>query len=119
MKNQVLVHVTSVEVLRDYLLRLSFDDGTIRDVDVKDLLRGPIFEPLTKDPVLFRQVKVDHELGTIVWPNGADIDPMVLHGSAEPAWKNANSGAPHPGSAGEPIYPDPGYPETRGRTRDK
>jgi hypothetical protein len=48
-----------------------------------------------------------------VWPNGADIDPVVLHGSAEPAWKN---GQPEPG---EPTRPDPGRPETRGGTRDK
>lgn len=87
MKYPSLVHVTSVEVLDGFVLRLSFDDGSRRDVDVKELLRGPIFEPVLKDPDLFRQVQVDKELGTIVWSNGADIDPVVLHGSAEPAWK--------------------------------
>ena len=54
----------------------------------QELLRGPIFEPLRNDPHLFGQVKVDEELGTILWPNGADIDPVILHGSAEPAWKD-------------------------------
>ncbi|MDP8957599.1 MAG: DUF2442 domain-containing protein [Actinomycetota bacterium] len=44
-----------------------------------------MFEPLRTDPELFRRVRV--ESGTIVWPNGADIDPVVLHGSASPAWK--------------------------------
>lgn len=80
-----VVHVTSVEVLGIFVLRLSFDDGTARDIDVDELLRGPVFEPLRKNPELFRQVRV--EGGTTVWPNGADIDPVVLHGSAEPSWK--------------------------------
>ena len=35
-------------------------------------------EPL-REPALFGQVRVDEELGTIVWPNGADLDPDVLH----------------------------------------
>ena len=36
-------------------------------------------EPL-QDPAYFRQVHVDPELGTVVWPNGYDLDPDVLHG---------------------------------------
>ncbi len=32
-----------------------------------------------RDLHLFRQASVDAELGTIVWPNGADIDPGVLY----------------------------------------
>jgi len=93
MKYPPLVHVTSVEVLAGFVLRLSFDDGTTRDVDVEELLRGVIFEPLRRDQELFNQVQVDHELGTVVWPNGADIDPVVLHGSAEPAWKEDGRGS--------------------------
>lgn len=42
----------------------------------------PVFEPLRQDPELFRQVRVDQELGTVVWPNGADLDPDVLHRDA-------------------------------------
>lgn len=93
MKPSPLVHVTSVQVLEGFVLRLSFDDGLQRDVDVKEFLRGPVFEPLLRDPELFRQVRVDDELGTIVWSNGADIDPVVLHGSVPPAWKS-NGGSP-------------------------
>ena len=44
-----------------------------------------MFEPLRANRDLFRQVCVDEELGTIVWPNGADMDPAVLHGDFEPA----------------------------------
>lgn len=82
-----LVSVTSVEPLGGFVLRLGFDDGTTREVDVEWLLRGPIFDPLRKDPDLFKAVEVDNELGTVVWPNGADMDPVVLRGSALPEWK--------------------------------
>ncbi|HTA97628.1 MAG TPA: DUF2442 domain-containing protein [Solirubrobacteraceae bacterium] len=78
------VRVTSVDVLGHYKLRLGFSDGSTRDVDLVGELHGPVFEPLT-DPDYFAQVRVDDELGTVVWPNGADLDPMVLHGDFEPA----------------------------------
>jgi hypothetical protein len=77
--------IRTVEPLEDFVLRLGFDDGTVRDVDLEGELWGPVFEPLREDPQLFRQVRVDEELGTIVWPNGADMDPDVLHGeTAQP-----------------------------------
>lgn len=84
-----LVHVTSVEALEGFTLRVSFDDGTTHQVDTSRLLRGPVFTALREDPELFAQVAVDPELGTVVWPNGADIDPVVLRGLAEPAWSEA------------------------------
>ncbi len=77
--------IRGVQPLEDFALRLEFDDGTHREVDLADELWGPVFEPLRDDPRLFRQVRVDEELGTIVWPNGADLDPDVLHGDARPA----------------------------------
>lgn len=78
------VRVTSVKVLGHYRLQLGFSDGSSRDVNLVGKLRGPVFEPLT-DPEFFAQVRVDDELGTVVWPNGADLDPLVLHGDFEPA----------------------------------
>jgi hypothetical protein len=74
--------VRTVEPLEGFVLRLGFDDGTAREIDFEEELWGPVFEPLRHDPGLFRQVRVDEELGTIVWPNGADMDPDVLHGGA-------------------------------------
>lgn len=75
----MIVDVTSVEVLEPYRLRLEFDDGTSGEVDIAQLITFQgVFEPL-RDPGAFRQVRIDEELGTIVWPNGADIDPFVLH----------------------------------------
>jgi hypothetical protein len=45
------------------------------------------------DPQFFRSVQVDPELGTIVWPNGADIDPDVLVlGRTPAAFEKASTG---------------------------
>lgn len=85
-----IARIRSVQPLEGFVLRLSFDDGTEREVDLEGELWGPVFEPLRKDPELFRQVRVDEELGTIVWPNGADMDPDVLHGDFEPAGPTSN-----------------------------
>ena len=73
------IRIETVEPLDRYILRLGFSDGSTREVDLEQELWGPVFEPL-RDPDAFRQVVVDNELGTIVWPNGADMDPAVLHG---------------------------------------
>lgn len=73
-----LVRIRQVEPLSGFALRLGFSDGSSGVIDVGPYLRGPIFEPLVRDPALFRTVRVDPELGTIVWPNGADMDPDVL-----------------------------------------
>lgn len=78
--------VTTVEVRPPYGLHLTFDDGLTRDVDLADELWGPMFEPL-KDPGFFARVSVEH--GTIVWPNGVDLDPLVLHGDFMPATSRA------------------------------
>jgi hypothetical protein len=74
-----MVAVTSVEPLAEFTLRLTFDDGSERVVHLADELWGPMGEPL-RDPAYFRQVRVDPELRTVVWPNGFDLDPDVLHG---------------------------------------
>jgi Protein of unknown function (DUF2442) len=78
------VKVTSAQVLGHYRLRVGFSDGSSRDVDLTGELHGPVFEALA-DPNFFAQVRVDDELGTVVWPNGADLDPLVLHGDFAPA----------------------------------
>ncbi len=73
-----LVDVTSVRVLGHYRLLVGFSDGTERAVDLRGHLNGPVFEPL-RDPAYFAQVEVDPEIGTIVWPNGADVAPEALY----------------------------------------
>jgi len=95
MKLARLVRIKSVEVLNDFWVRLEFTDGTQRDIDLEPYLHGPIFEPIRNNPLLFRSVKVDKRMGTIVWDNRADIDPDVLYHGLKPAWMEMEQEAEH------------------------
>ncbi|NJN92942.1 MAG: DUF2442 domain-containing protein [Anaerolineales bacterium] len=86
MRSEKIVRIRSVEVLNNYWVRLGFTDGTQKEVNLEPYLRGPIFEPIRNDPIIFRSVKVDPRMGTIVWDNGADIDPDVLYLGLKPVW---------------------------------
>lgn len=72
-----MIHVTDVKYIKDYLLQLSFDDGTKGVIDLYSHLHGTIFQPL-KDKDVFNKVSLDTELRTITWPNGADFAPEFL-----------------------------------------
>jgi hypothetical protein len=69
--------VTGVVPMDGYVLRVTFNDAAVREVDCSFLLRGPLGEPL-RDPEYFRQVRVDAEARTVVWPNGLDPAPELL-----------------------------------------
>lgn len=73
-----LHRVTNVDVVGEHRLRLTFDDGTRGEVDASGWDWRGVFEPL-RDPVYFGRVELDPDLGTISWPNGADIAPETLH----------------------------------------
>lgn len=90
---QKLVRVQKVETLHDFWVRLTFTDGTCREVDLERFLHGPIFEPLRRDPTLFHAVRVDPRMGTLVWENGADIDPDVLYHNLTPVAREGQSEA--------------------------
>jgi len=76
--------VTGVECLGGTRLRLTFEGDERREVDVSELVPfDGVFEPL-KDSDFFREVRVDPDLGTIVWPNGADFCPDVLYEQSQP-----------------------------------
>ena len=74
----MFLHVTRVSYLKDYELRLEFSDGKVKDIDLKDELYGEMFEPLG-DVDVFRKAYVNHDTGTIEWPNGADFAPEFLY----------------------------------------
>lgn len=76
--HHAIYRVRSCEVLDPYILRVRFDDGTERTIDFEPVLRGRLYGPL-RDPLLFSQVRLDPEVHTLVWPNGADFDPETLH----------------------------------------
>ncbi|MGQ0702992.1 MAG: DUF2442 domain-containing protein [Gemmatimonadales bacterium] len=75
--------ITDVVVPRPFVLSLRFTDGTQGEVDLGPMIRGRsgVFTAL-KDPEFFAQVQVDPEAGTVVWPNGVDLDPDVLYHKA-------------------------------------
>jgi len=73
-----IYRVRSFEILSKFTIRVCFDDGTEQIIDLAPLLAGELYGPL-RDERLFRQVRIDSEAGTLVWPNGADFDPATLH----------------------------------------
>lgn len=87
-----LVRVCKATPLTGFTMRLTFEDGKQKEIDLEPFLKGPIFKPVRDDPELFRQVSI--EGGTIVWPNGADIDPDVLYYDLKPAWMDEPEVAP-------------------------
>lgn len=70
--------VTDVEVIGKHRLRLTFEDGTVGDIDFSEREWRGVFEPL-RDPAYFARVTVDPEAGTITWPNGVDMAPEPLY----------------------------------------
>lgn len=75
----MLADVTYVKYLHDYKLYLEFDDGSAGEVNLADCVGDAgMFLPLA-DTGFFCQVKVDPVLGTVCWPNGADIAPEFLY----------------------------------------
>ncbi len=70
--------VCRFEVLAAYRLRVQFEDHVERTIDFEPILAGELYGPL-RDPEVFMQVRVDPEVHTLVWPNGADFDPATLH----------------------------------------
>ena len=68
----------AVRVVSPYVLEVSFEDGAVRWVNMEPLLQKGVFRPL-QDPVFFAQVEIDPVLGTVVWPNGADVSPEFLY----------------------------------------
>jgi len=73
-----LVDITGVEVVGEYRLRLTFEDGTVGDVDFDGREWRGVFEALD-DPAEFARVEVDAEAGTITWPGGLDMAPEPLY----------------------------------------
>ena len=73
-----IYRVISFDYLKPYVLRVRFDDGTVQEIDFWPVLGGGLYRPL-RDPMLFEQVRLDPEVHTLVWPNGADFDPETLH----------------------------------------
>ena len=73
-----IYRVIDFRIVGPYKLRVAFDDETEQVIDFRPVLEGPMYGPL-QDVNLFNQVRIDPEVHTLVWPNGADFDPETLH----------------------------------------
>lgn len=73
-----IYRVVSFKISAPYTLQVEFDDQTTREIDFRPILKGDLYEPLC-DLTIFNQVRLDPEVHTLVWPNGADFDPAMLH----------------------------------------
>lgn len=72
-----MLEVTSAQYLDGYKIRLRFNDGREGDVDLRDALWGPVFEPL-RDLSIFRPFQISEVFHTMVWENNADLAPEYL-----------------------------------------
>lgn len=81
-----LVRIQSVKPLKDFVVLVKFTNGTEREINLEPYLRGKVFESIRQNPSVFQAMKIDARMGTIVWENGADIDPDVLYYELKPAW---------------------------------
>jgi hypothetical protein len=78
MMSHPIHRVQSFQIVAPYTLRVQFDDRTEQIIDFQPILAGDLYRPL-RDLTLFNQVRLDPEVHTLVWPNGADFDPATLH----------------------------------------
>jgi hypothetical protein len=74
----MFLHVKEARYLHDYVIWLRFKDGAEGEIDLESELQGEVFGPL-RDKQAFERFKVDPELETVVWENGADLSPEFLY----------------------------------------
>ena len=84
-----ILRITNMEVRGPHSLWLAFNDGHQSEVDLLPLLDGPVFASL-REPANFALVQLDHECGTITWPNGADLAPEALYDLSLPQAASAS-----------------------------
>jgi len=71
--------IVEAQVREGHRLWIRFEDGVEGEVDIAGLVPFEgVFAPL-RDPAAFRTVRVEPDLGTVCWPSGADLDPIVLY----------------------------------------
>jgi len=74
----MFISVKNAKYLEDYKIEIEFNNHKKGVVDLSDELYGDVFEPL-KDKKLFSKIKVDKDLETVTWENGADLAPEYLY----------------------------------------
>jgi hypothetical protein len=91
----MLHDIVEARPIGDYSLFVRFDDGTAGTLDIAQLTCFDGVFAALNDLACFAQVRVDSELGTVVWPTGADLCPDVLYARL--------TGQPLPGMTKEAV----------------
>jgi hypothetical protein len=78
MQQHPIHRVVNFKIVAPYTIRVEFEDATSQTIDFQSVLAGELFGPL-RDIEVFDRVRIDPEIHTLVWPNGADFDPAMLH----------------------------------------
>ena len=73
-----IYRVVAFEIVGPYTLQVEFDDHSRQVIDFRPILEGELYRPLL-DLAVFNRVRLDPDVQTLVWPNGADFDPATLH----------------------------------------
>ena len=74
----MFLHVKEAKYVKNYVIWLRFNNGSVGEIDLKEELIGEIFGPL-KELAQFKKFRVDPDIETIVWENGADLAPEFLY----------------------------------------
>lgn len=75
----MLKDITEARHVGGHRIWLRFEDGAEGEIDLGELTPFTgVFEPL-RDPAYVARLRVERDLGTICWPNDADLDPVVLY----------------------------------------
>jgi hypothetical protein len=102
--NHPICRVCDFQIVGPHRLHVVFDDGSNRTIDFSSVLGGELLGPL-QDLNLFNQVRIDPEVHTLVWPNGADFDPATLRDwpqHVDALTKQAHSWHPQPVMVDDP-----------------
>ena len=78
MTHHAIYDVTNYTIIAPYTLDVTFSDQTTQRINFEPILYGEVYGAL-RDHHVFNQVRLDPEIHTLVWPNGADFDPATLH----------------------------------------
>ena len=76
--NHLIYRVRSFLIVGPHTLQIRFDDDSEQTINFEPVLSGELYRPL-RDVEVFNRVRLDPEVHTLVWPNGADFDPATLH----------------------------------------
>lgn len=75
---RMLRDVVAVQALPKHRLGVRFDDGTEGVADVAQMVEFTGVFKLLRDPEFFAKAGINMELGTVCWPNHADLHSDVL-----------------------------------------